>query len=218
MAAAPILVAITGGSGAGKTSLAYALAASQAGRSVLMLSEDSYYHDNGAVPGFDAASFNFDDAAAHDHALLARDLALLRAGNAIERPDYCYVTHRRKPVPIPAGPAELVIVEGIHALHGKRLRPLYDLKLYLDVPEEVRLARRLRRNVEERGRTEASVMEQYHRTVRPMHERFTEPSRAFADLVLFDDGAPMPLAETMARLLVPVQVLLHDIDAARSGG
>ena len=214
MAGRPILVAITGGSGAGKTSLALALAARSAARSVLILSEDFYYHDNGAAPGFDAARFNFDDVAAHDHALLARDLAALRAGQAIERPDYCYVTHRRRPETCPAGPAELVIVEGIHLLHGEALRRLFDLSLYLDVPDDVRFVRRLLRDLRERERDPVAIAEQYLGTVRPMHYRYTEPTRAAADLVLVDDGGPDVIEATMARLLLPVEDRLRALRAA----
>jgi uridine kinase len=209
MAERPILVAITGGSGAGKTSLALALAERAAPRSVLILSEDCYYHDNGAAPDFDAGRFNFDDVAAHDHALLARDLTLLRAGRAIDRPDYCYVTHRRRPETIPAEPAELVIVEGIHILHTEALRPLFDLSLYLDVPDDVRFVRRLLRDLRERERDPVAVAVQYLETVRPMHYRFTEPTRAAADLILVDDGRKEAIKATMARLLVPVEERLR---------
>jgi uridine kinase len=180
----PFVVAIGGGSGSGKTTLARALAQRLAPRTVLIVPEDDYYRDNAATPGFDAASFNFDDIAAHDHALLARHLKMLRGGRPVLRPSYCYLTHRRLEAETETAPAEVIIVEGIHILYPPALRPLFDLSVYIDVPDDVRFARRLLRDIRERGRDAASVAAQYLRTVRPMHYRYTYPSRFDADLIV----------------------------------
>lgn len=207
----PFILALTGGSGSGKTTLAAALARALAPQPVLILSEDDYYHDNGAAPGFEAARFNFDDVAAHDHALLARHLGALRAGRGVEAPAYCYVTHRRLAESRRLDPAPLIIVEGVHVLCSAVVRGELDLAVYLDVPDDVRLARRLLRDMRERGRDAAGTVAQYLATVRPMHRRHTEPTRQLADLVLADPGegalppdptAPDPAA--LDRLIAPV--------------
>jgi uridine kinase len=178
------ILGLTGGSGAGKTMLAARLQDRLAPLPVLVVSEDDYYHDNGALPGFDARSFNFDDPAARDHALLAWHLAALKAGRTIAAPRYDFVRHRRSGRTVTTPPAPLVIVEGAHILCSAAVRQALDLSAFLDVPDRVRFARRLHRDVSERGRDAASVQRQYDMTVRPMHERHTEPSRAHADLVL----------------------------------
>jgi uridine kinase len=198
-------MAIGGGSGSGKSTLARALSDRLAPRRVLILAEDDYYRDNAATPGFDAATFNFDDIAAHDHALLAQDLAALRAGLSIQRPAYCYVTHRRLDAQSPTDPADVIIVEGIHILYPPELRPLFDLTVYVDVPDDVRFARRLLRDVKERGRDAGSVVAQYLRTVRPMHYRYTHPSRFDADMIVADDELWVREIETVIRRrLVPM--------------
>ncbi|HVJ51700.1 MAG TPA: uridine kinase [Aliidongia sp.] len=217
MTVRPILVAIAGGSGAGKTTLARALVRQLQPSAALILSEDSYYRDNGADPGFDPALFNFDDVAAHDHALLARHLEELKAGRAIERPDYCFVTHRRMAATSPMPPADFVLVEGIHILCSEAVHSLFDLRIYLDVPDDVRLARRLLRDLRERGRSVEAVIEQYLKTVRPMHYRHTEPTRFTADLVILDDGRLEPASAAMDRLLAPAHARLLEIRAGLPG-
>lgn len=183
-----IIVAITGGSGAGKTTVAEALTAALAPLSVALLREDDYYNDNAATPDFDAASFNFDHVDSRDHALLADHLAALKSGRAIDMPHYDFVLHGRRPDGTRLEPAEIVILEGTHILHSHALRALYDFAIYLDVPDDIRFLRRLRRDVAERGRSLDSVTRQYLRTVRPMHYCFTHPTRIHADHVIaFDD-------------------------------
>ncbi len=183
-----IIVAITGGSGAGKTTVADALAVKLAPHTVAILREDDYYQDNAAKPGFDAGTFNFDHIDSRDHALLAEHLTALKAGQAIDMPRYDFVGHARMAERIRLEPTAVVIVEGTHALHPPALRALYDLSLYLDVPDDIRLTRRMQRDVMERGRSVETVARQYLGTVRPMHYRFTAPARMHAHRVIaFDD-------------------------------
>ncbi len=152
------------------------------------LQEDDYYHDNAATPGFDAGTFNFDHVDSRDHILLADHLTALKAGKAIDMPRYDFVRHARRPDRERLEPAAVVIVEGTHALHPPALRALYDLSLYLDVPDDIRLTRRMQRDVAERGRSIETVAQQYLGTVRPMHYRFTDPARMHAHRVIrFDD-------------------------------
>jgi uridine kinase len=183
-----VIVAITGGSGAGKTTVADALAVALAPHTVTILREDDYYQDNAATPGFDAGTFNFDHVDSRDHALLAEHLVALKTGQAIDMPRYDFVRHARMTERVRLYPSAVVIVEGTHALHPPTLRALYDLSLYLDVPDDIRLTRRMQRDVAERGRSVETVARQYLGTVRPMHYRFTDPARMHAHRVIaFDD-------------------------------
>ena len=201
-----LLVAITGGSGSGKSTLAQALAEALGPEQAVVVLEDWYYVDAAALPDFDAATFDFDHVDARDHALLAEHLAELKAGRAVEAPIYSLIHHGRDPggTPVPAAP--VVIVEGIHLLATPAVADLFDLKVFVDTPADIRFIRRLLRDQAERGRTARSVIDQYLKTVRPGHERFTEPGRALADFVVADQTAAVVLADRSAvdRLVAPV--------------
>ena len=201
-----LLIAITGGSGSGKSTLAQALAAALGPDQAVVVLEDWYYVDAAALPDFDASTFDFDHVAARDHALLARHLADLKAGRAVEAPIYSLIHHGRDPggAPVPALP--VVIVEGIHLLATPEVAALFDLKVFVDTPADIRFIRRLLRDQAERGRTAQSVIDQYLKTVRPGHERFTEPGRALADFVVADQTAAVVLEDRSAvdRLVAPV--------------
>ena len=201
-----LLIAITGGSGSGKSTLAQALAAALGPDQAVVVLEDWYYVDAAALPDFDASTFDFDHVAARDHALLARHLADLKAGRAVEAPIYSLIHHGRDPggAPVPAAP--VVIVEGIHLLATPEVAALFDLKVFVDTPADIRFIRRLLRDQAERGRTAQSVIDQYLKTLRPGHERFTEPGRALADFVVADQTAAVVLEDRSAvdRLVAPV--------------
>lgn len=177
------IIAITGGSGAGKTTLARTLAR-QLGAGAVVIAEDDYYRCASTIPSFDAATHNFDAPDAKEHDLLRAHLQLARSGEAFDKPVYDLVTHRRLPQVERIAHAEALIVDGIHLLASPELRALFDLKIFIDADEALRLGRRMVRDVEARGRTPRSVMTQFFSTVRPMHERHIEPQRAFADIVL----------------------------------
>lgn len=202
----PLLIAVAGGSGSGKSTLAGALEARLPAGTVTLVIEDAYYGDYGGRPGFDAARFDFDDVTAKDHDLLAEHLVALREGRAVEGPLYCFETHRRLAAVTTVAPAPLIVVEGAHLLCTEALAALFDLRIFVDTPPDVRFIRRLIRDQAQRGRTADSVIQQYLATVRPAHERLIEPSRARADIVIADDrGAVVPddPAE-LDRLLAPV--------------
>lgn len=204
--AAPLLIAVAGGSGSGKSTLAGALEARLPPGTVTLVIEDAYYGDHGGKPGFDAAGFDFDDVTAKDHDLLAEHLVALRAGQVVEAPLYCFETHRRLAPVAMIAPAPLIVVEGAHLLCSAGLAALFDLRVYVDTPPDVRFIRRLIRDQVQRGRTADSVIQQYLATVRPAHERLIEPSRTRADIIIADDrGAVIPddPAE-LDRLLAPV--------------
>ena len=177
------IIAITGGSGAGKTTIARALAR-RLGAGGIVVAEDDYYRCASTIPNFDAASYNFDAPEAKEHALLRKHLALARSGAAFDKPVYDLVTHRRSTQVERIVHAEYVIVEGIHLLVLPELRDIFDLKVYVEADEAVRLARRMIRDVESRGRTPRSVMSQFFANVRPMHDTYVAPQRQLADLVL----------------------------------
>jgi uridine kinase len=177
------IIAITGGSGAGKTTTARALAR-LIGAGSVVVAEDDYYRCASTIPGFDAAAYNFDAPEAKEHALLREHLALAKSGEAFDKPVYDLVTHRRRPEVERIVHADWVIVEGIHLLISSDLRALFDLRVYVEADEAVRLARRMIRDVESRGRTPRSVMMQFFADVRPMHDKHVAPQRALVDLVL----------------------------------
>lgn len=177
------IIAITGGSGAGKTTVAHAVGR-RLGAGAVVLAEDDYYRCASTIPGFDPATHNFDAPEAKEHALLREHLALARSGDAFDKPVYDLITHRRKPEVERIVHADYVIVEGIHLLATPELKDLFDLTVFMHSDESLRLGRRMIRDAESRGRTPRSVMAQFFNTVRPMHERFVEPQRALADLVL----------------------------------
>jgi len=196
------LIAITGGSGAGKSTIAHALA-KRLGAGAVVIAEDDYYRCASTIPGFDAAVYNFDLPEAKEHALLQQHLALAKSGEAFEKPVYDLVTHRRRGDIERIAHADTVIVEGLHVLVPADLRALFDLKIYVESDEAERLARRMIRDIETRGRTPRSVMMQFFDTVRPMHEAHIAPQKALADLVLTCpyDAGPDQADENAQRIL-----------------
>lgn len=210
---APLLIAIAGGSGSGKSTLAEAVTEALRPGAAILLREDAYYHDAAALPDFDAATFDFDDLAARDHGLLIRHLEALRSGLTVTVPRYSFHDHRREAEGDAVAPASVVIVEGAHLLCTPRLAALFDLRVFVDTPADIRFIRRLLRDQAERGRTADSVIAQYLATVRPGHERLTEPSKVRADFIVADTTAAVRLEDPAAitRLAAPVlaHALLH---------
>lgn len=196
------LIAITGGSGAGKTTIATTLAR-LVGAGAVVIAEDDYYRCSTAYPDFDPATHNFDEPAAKEHSLLREHLALAKSGAAFDKPVYDLVTHTRLPKVERITHAEVLIVEGIHLLASADLRELFDVKAYVDADEALRLGRRMIRDVETRGRTPRSVMSQFFSTVRPMHEAHIAPQRAFADVHLTcpPDAGPDQAEQNARRIL-----------------
>lgn len=180
----PVVVAIGGGSGSGKSYLAQRLIERLGKKRCVLIEQDSYYRDLSALPLVERAQRNFDHPDALDFDLLIRHLVDLINGRSIAKPVYDFVQHTRRPETVIVRPAEVVIVEGILVLHDARLRALCDFCVFVDAPLEVRLQRRLARDTAERGRTAESVQAQFAQSVLPMHRAFVEPSRVFADVVL----------------------------------
>lgn len=183
----PVVMAIAGCSGSGKTTLAAELARALDG---LHFHLDNYYLDLSHLPHTERAKQNFDDPALIESALLAEHVAALARGETIERPVYDFATHTRVLGRTETvHPGRLVLVEGLFALHYPALLPLYQLRVYVETPDDVCFERRMRRDIQERGRTPESVRRQYEATVRPSSLEFVRPSAANADLSVDGTGA-----------------------------
>jgi uridine kinase len=180
-----LFVGIAGGSGAGKSLLARRV--SELTPEACVLDLDAYYRDRSHLTPEERAAINFDEPDAFDIDLLLRHLKTLRLGRPVPKPVYSFEHHCRVGERETSS-APLVIVEGLFTLWWPAVREALDFTVFVDAPADIRLTRRIRRDVQERGRTVASVLEQYLRSVRPMHERFVEPTRVYADLVVGNDG------------------------------
>ncbi|GJL96468.1 MAG: uridine kinase [Hyphobacterium sp.] len=215
----PLVIAITGGSASGKSTFADALRRALDPAEVRLIPEDEYYGNHAEEVGFDPQRFNFDDITAHDHDLLGQHLRQLKKGKSVHAPLYDFLTHKRLEQTREIKPADVIIVEGIHVLADPNLRDLYDLTVFVEAPADIRLARRLLRDVRDRGRSVESVVTQYLRTVRPMHLAHTEPGRFDADIVIQNDAAAASpeleaLSPSFDRLAAPaaaeIKALLAD--------
>ena len=206
-----ILIAITGGSGSGKSTLAEALVEGLRPGAAVLLREDSYYRDAASLPDFDADTFDFDDVAARDHDLLAADLIALKQGRDVVAPIYSFIHHGREPGGEPVQAAPVVVLEGTHVLCTSSLAALFDIRVFVDTPADIRFIRRLLRDQSERGRTAESVIHQYLLTVRPGHERLTEPSKTHADFIVADATAAVRLEDPQAVVRLVAPVLAHPL-------
>ena len=178
-----LLVGVSGGSGSGKTTLAAKLQKHWGEDSSTLILQDSYYIDKSAQFTGDG-SVNFDHPHALDWELMIKHLTLLKQGMPVDVPIYEFETHKRSLDTITVKPKQYVVVDGILIYHPEKLRNLFDHKIFVDCPEPIRFERRLKRDMEERGRTRDGVKAQYQSTVLPMHNEFVEPTKAFADEVV----------------------------------
>lgn len=184
----PIVIGVTGGSGSGKTSVSRAIFDHFSGHSILMLEQDFYYKDQSDLSFEERLKTNYDHPFAFDTELLIQHLKDLIAYKAIDKPVYDYSKHTRSDEVIHQEPKEVIIVEGILILDDPRLRDLMDIKVYVDTDDDIRIIRRIKRDIEERGRTLDSVIEQYLNVVKPMHNQFIEPTKRYADIIIPEGG------------------------------
>ncbi len=184
----PVVIGIAGGTGAGKSTIARRLVRPLPPGKVTILEHDSYYRDRPDLRPEERTRLNYDHPDALDSDLFFEHLHDLRADRAIEKPIYDFVTHRRLDQTKRVRPSPVVIVEGILIFVERRLRDLMDVKLFVDTPPDVRVLRRIRRDLRDRGRDFDSVRRQYYDTVRPMHLEFVEPTKRFADLIIPEGG------------------------------
>jgi len=188
MTGRPYVVGIAGGTGSGKTTVAERLAEAMPRGRCVTIDHDAYYRDQSHLSPEDRADINYDHPAVLDSDLLARHLRELRAGRTVEIPIYDFATHTRRTETRTVEPSRVIIVEGILVFAEPALREQMDLKIFVDTDPDIRLMRRIRRDLEERGRTFQSVRDQYYATVRPMHLEHVEPSKRWADLILPEGG------------------------------
>jgi len=186
-ASRPLVIAVAGGSGSGKTTVARAIDEAVHRESVL-IEQDAYYKDLAHLPLEERKKVNFDHPDAFDTELMVAQLRLLTSGQSVEKPTYDYAAHTRAAATVRVVPKDVILVEGILLFADARLRQLFDIKVFVDVADDVRFIRRLQRDVVERGRTMDSVIQQYLTTVRPMHLEFVEPSKRYADIILPEGG------------------------------
>jgi uridine kinase len=184
----PLTIGIAGGTASGKTTVARRLVERLGSHPVAVLDQDSYYRDLADLPLEERARFNFDHPDAFDTSLLVRHLTELRAGNPIEKPVYSFTQHTRTGETLRVNPGDVVILEGILVLALEPVRELLDVKVFVDSDADVRVLRRVSRDIKERGRDFDGVVEQYFRTVRPMHFGFVEPSKRYADIIIPHGG------------------------------
>lgn len=197
----PFVVGVAGGSGSGKTALCQALGGVLGPERVALLQQDAYYRDHGHLPPAARAARDFDAPEALDHELFVQHLAALRRGQPVRPPRYCFATHRRDGAGVAVEPRAILLVEGVLLFHDPAVRRQLDLRIFVDAPEAERLARRIRRDGVERGRTPASVVSQCLTTVFPAHARHVEPTRAWAHLVLLNGGRLAGVVEVAAAVI-----------------
>ncbi len=188
----PLIIGIAGGSGSGKTTISSALIEVLGPEHVAYLPHDAYYRDLAHLPFEARRKINFDHPDSLETELLAEHLRALRRGEAVEVPVYDFTRHARLKETVPLQPRHVILLEGILILAEEELRNLMDLKIYVDTAADLRLIRRLERDLRDRGRTVDSVLAQYEATVRPMHVEFVEPSKRHADLIIpegYNEGA-----------------------------
>lgn len=189
----PVLIGIAGGSGSGKSALTKSLCERFSDKTILVIEQDSYYKDQSDIPFEERLKTNYDHPLAFDNELLISHLHRLLAYQSISKPVYDYKEHTRSDKEITVEPKDIIIVEGILILEDQRLVDLMDIKLYVDTDADVRIIRRLSRDIKERGRTLDSVIDQYINAVRPMHLQFVEPTKRYADIIV-PEGGKNPVA------------------------
>ena len=183
-----LVIGIAGGTGSGKTTIARKITDALLSDKVDRIEHDSYYRDRPELSYDERCGLNFDHPSALETTLLVEHVRTLREGQAVEVPIYDFTTHRRLPETRPVEPRNVIVVEGILVLADPALRDLMDIKIFVDTDADIRAFRRIRRDIEHRGRTFQQVRDQYYKTVRPMHLQFVEPSKRWADLIIPEGG------------------------------
>lgn len=206
----PLIVGIAGGTGSGKTTIAQKVAATLPAEQVSIIEYDAYYRDRPELSFDERSQLNFDHPDALDSALLIEHLRALSRGEAVDVPEYDFTTHRRLAETRRVRPTSVIIVEGILVFVSPAMRELMQIKLFVDTDTDIRVFRRIRRDMEHRGRTFQSIRDQYYRTVRPMHLEFVEPSKRWADLIIPEGGNSLVALELVSARL---RNYVHDVQS-----
>jgi uridine kinase len=184
----PIIIGIAGGTGSGKSTVAQEIYKSLPAGSIAMIEQDSYYKDQSNITFEERINTNYDHPDAFDTKLLIKHLKMLLNGEAIDKPLYDFEIHNRKKETVTVEPKDIIILEGIMILVEAEIRKMLDIKLFVDTDSDIRIIRRIKRDIKERGRTIDSVIEQYTNVVRPMHLEFVEPTKRYADIIIPEGG------------------------------
>lgn len=203
----PVIIGVAGGSGSGKTTVCNKINEYFAGKSIVMIEHDSYYKDQSDLTFEERLETNYDHPFAFDTDLLVEHLEKLRNNESIEVPVYDYSRHTRSDKTIHVEPQDVIIVEGILILEDKRLRDLMDIKLYVDTDADLRIVRRIERDMKERSRSLDSIIHQYLSVVRKMHEQFVEPSKKYADIIIPEGGHNIVAIDLV---ITKIRMILHE--------
>lgn len=179
-----LIIGIAGGTGSGKTTVVTNILRSLNAEDMLVISQDNYYKDHNELSFEEREKINFDHPRSIDFDLLTQHVMQLKNGETIEQPLYSFITHSRKDETIVTHPKNVILVEGILVLTHPELRELFDVKIFVHADSDERLIRRIRRDIQERGRDLDEVLTRYQKTLKPMHEQFIEPSKSHADIIV----------------------------------
>lgn len=182
-----LIIGIAGGTGSGKTTVVNQIINQLPGDEVGVISQDSYYRKNDGLSYEERTKINFDHPKSIDFELLVEHLQELQNGEVIEQPVYSFVTHNRTKDVVITHPRKVMIVEGILVFTDPKLRDMFDIKIFVHADSDERLIRRIKRDVAERGRDVTEVLERYQKTLKPMHQQFIEPGKAYADIIIPND-------------------------------
>ncbi len=201
MAKKPLIIGVAGGSGSGKTTVVDYICDKFAPENILRLEHDSYYRDLKHMPFEERIKQNFDHPASLETELLIRHVEALSEGYPVEVPMYDFSAHTRKTETVSVTPTKVIIIDGILIFSEPDLLKLMDIKIFVDTDDDIRLLRRLKRDINKRGRTVESVFEQYENFVRPMHLKFVEPSKRYADIIIPRGGKNQVAREMVISLI-----------------
>ncbi|WP_029269227.1 uridine kinase [Virgibacillus alimentarius] len=194
----PVVIGVAGGSGSGKTSVTRSICRRFSDKTILVIEQDYYYKNQSHLPFEERLNTNYDHPLAFDNDLLIQHIHALLNQKPVEKPVYDYKTHTRSNKVIPVEPKEVIILEGILILEDPRLVDLMDIKVFVDTDADLRIIRRLERDIKERGRNLDSVIDQYINSVRPMHLQFVEPTKRYADIIIPEGGQNQVAIDIMA--------------------
>jgi uridine kinase len=184
----PLVIGIAGGTGSGKSTVARAILDSVPEENVAIIEQDCYYKDQSHLPNEERVNVNYDHPLAFDTDLMIEHVEKLLSGQAIEKPQYDFTVHNRKKQTVKVEPRDIIILEGILILDSPRLRELMDIKIFVDTDADVRIIRRIVRDIKDRGRSLESVISQYLNIVKPAHNEFCEPTKRYADIIIPEGG------------------------------
>ncbi len=205
----PVVIGITGGSGSGKTSVTKKIHEVFEGHSVVVIEQDDYYKDQSHLVFEERLQTNYDHPLAFDTDLLIEHIEQLINRQGIEKPTYDYTLHTRSEETVFVDSQDVIILEGILVLEDERLRDLMDIKLFVDTDSDIRIIRRIQRDIHDRGRTVDSVIEQYLSVVRPMHNQFIEPTKKYANIIIPEGGENAVAVDLM---VTKIKTILASVD------